>query len=160
MTPPPQPGVVLRSRLSVIDCAEYQRSTVSWTASGPRQSSARWRAFVSVWSRDLAHARACVCACVCVQFGATRNLQTPLADAVGLHAPLVSVSLGAVGGGKANGHRGSCPSPASTLWCRPCLSYLSDAIQTNLAVRASRLYCSVPLAVPLPIITHLCQPRS
>ena len=63
MTPPPQPGVVLRSRLSVIDCAEYQRSTVSWTASGPRQSSARWRALVSVWSRDLAHARACVCAC-------------------------------------------------------------------------------------------------
>jgi len=156
MTPPPQPGVVLRSRLSVIDCAEYQRSTVSWTASGPRQSSARWRAFVSVWSRDLAHA----CVCVCVQFGATRNFQTPLADAVGLHAPLVSVSLGAVGGGNANGHGGSCPPPASTLWCRPCLSYPSDAIHTNLVVRASRLYRSVPLAVPLPIITHPCQPRS
>jgi len=108
MTPPlPQPGVVLRSRLSVIDCAEYQRSTVSWTASGPRQSSAGWRAFVSVWSRDLAHA------CVCVQFGATRNFQTPLDDAVGLHAPLVSISLAAVGGGKANGHGGSCPPPGA-----------------------------------------------
>jgi len=105
--PPPQPGVVLRSRLSVIDCAEYQRSTVSWTASGPRQSSARWRAFVSVWSRDLAHA------CVCVQFGATRNFQTPLDDAVGLHAPLVSISLAAVGGGKTNGHGGSCPPPGA-----------------------------------------------